>query len=217
MAKKNNLSTLLLLGAVGIGGYLLYKTFFGTKTAAQTPNYNTNWIPGDYTPQTPINQDENTPTITPNIPIPTVPNLPTVPNIPTVPQTPPTAPKTPNPIINPSIIITPNQDIIVKPIPAPIPKQEIMYEITKAPGVINTITIPTPLGVTSATLSQNTAQAWTGATYMQTAQPSVTFLENTLRAATSPTAPTTTKMAATAIAAGAPPRVVAKIKSGTWY
>lgn len=57
-------------------------------------------------------------------------------------------------------------------------------------------------------------QAWTGVTYGQPGQPSVTFLQNTIREARSPGASAATKQAAIAAYAGAPPRMVAKIKAG---
>jgi hypothetical protein len=57
-------------------------------------------------------------------------------------------------------------------------------------------------------------QSWTNVTYGQPGQPSVKFLENTLREARSPGASAATKQAAIAAYAGAPPRMVAKIKAG---
>lgn len=57
-------------------------------------------------------------------------------------------------------------------------------------------------------------QSWSGATYGQPGQPSVKFLANTLREASAPGAPEPVKMAAAAARAGAPPRIVAKIKAG---
>lgn len=51
-------------------------------------------------------------------------------------------------------------------------------------------------------------QGWTGVTYGQPGQPSVKFLTNTLMQGGT---------AAAAARAGAPPRVVAKIKAGKWY
>jgi len=68
---------------------------------------------------------------------------------------------------------------------------------------------PSPLTVTVSP-----SQSWTGVTYGQPGQPSTQFLANTLQEASIPTASQQTKMAASAAYAGAPPRVVAKIKAG---
>jgi hypothetical protein len=70
---------------------------------------------------------------------------------------------------------------------------------------------------TSSTRTTNPspAQSWTGGvTYGTAGQPSVRFLTNTLIQASSPTAPLETVQAAQAARAGAPPRLVAKIKAG---
>jgi len=217
MAKKSGLGNLLLLGGVAIGGYLLYKTFFGGQQPLQGSGYSMGWVPGDTTPTTPMNQDENTPTVKPSEPVlkPFVPVL------------------TPTQGANPIITVTPGTgDITVTPIQTPIQKPLIQYQVQQPSGIQSIITIPAPLGVTPATVAANqTQQSWTAATYGQPGQPSVSFLQNTLTtAASNPTmtqqvrtsiAPTrtvsTTTTAAAAIAAGAPPRVVAKIKAGSWY
>jgi hypothetical protein len=73
------------------------------------------------------------------------------------------------------------------------------------------VAIPPARGKHSAAGSR---QAWTGVTYGQTGQPSVRFLTNTLNEAQQSAASPTTKMAAAAAYAGAPPRMVAKIKAG---
>lgn len=72
---------------------------------------------------------------------------------------------------------------------------------------------------TSSTRSTNVspAQSWTGVTYGNAGQPSVRFLANTIQEASSPAASKQVKMAAAAAYAGAPPRVVAKIKAGKIY
>ena len=57
-------------------------------------------------------------------------------------------------------------------------------------------------------------QSWTGVTYGELGQPSVKFLTNTLNEAQQSKPPLATKQAAAAAYAGAPPRVVAKIKAG---
>lgn len=66
-------------------------------------------------------------------------------------------------------------------------------------------------------IAAGSRQAWSGASFGQPGQPSVVFAGRTLLAAKRPGASLQTKMAASAIYAGAPPRVVAKIKAGKWY
>lgn len=208
MAKKSGIGNLILLGGLAIGGYLLYKQFFSGQQQ-QSGGWTANWIPGDATPQTPLNPDENTPTVTPK------------------PQPPAGSPKV-------VVETTPGGGSNYTVIPldtAPITKPLIQYTkldpVTKA---VNTITIPAPLGVTPATVAQPVNTGWTAAIYGQQGQPSVAFLQNTLTtAASNPTMTqqvktsntvSTTATAPTpiaAIGAGAPPRVVAKIKAGTWY
>lgn len=65
-----------------------------------------------------------------------------------------------------------------------------------------------------ATSGVPAASAWTGVTYGQPGQPSVQFLVNTINAASKPGASRATVQAAQAARAGAPPRMVAKIKAG---
>jgi len=60
-------------------------------------------------------------------------------------------------------------------------------------------------------------QGWTGVTYGQPGQPSIKFMQNTLAEAKQPGANARTKMAAAGIYAGAPPRMVAKMKAGKVY
>jgi len=103
MAKKSGLGNLLLLGGVAIGGYLLYKMFFGGQQL-QGGGYTYNWIPGDTTPQTPLNQDTNTPTVTPPL-APFVPPLP-----------PPQAPAAP-----PVPAVLPVNTVVVQPVTPNIP------------------------------------------------------------------------------------------------
>lgn len=69
---------------------------------------------------------------------------------------------------------------------------------------------------TSSTRMTNVspAQSWTGVTYGTQGQPSVRFLANTIQEASSPAASAQVKNAKAAAYAGAPPRVVAKIKAG---
>jgi hypothetical protein len=67
------------------------------------------------------------------------------------------------------------------------------------------------------TINVSPAQSWTGVTYGNAGQPSVRFLTKTIQEASSPSASQQTKMAAAAAYAGAPPRVVAKIKAGKIY
>ena len=62
--------------------------------------------------------------------------------------------------------------------------------------------------------SAGSRQAWTGVTYGQPGQPSVAFLTNTISEARRPNAPRATVQASQAAYAGAPPRLVAKIKAG---
>jgi hypothetical protein len=57
-------------------------------------------------------------------------------------------------------------------------------------------------------------QSWTNVTYGQPGQPSVKFLQNTITEARQPGASMATVQAAQAAYAGAPPRLVAKIKAG---
>lgn len=64
--------------------------------------------------------------------------------------------------------------------------------------------------------SARSRQAWTGVTYGQPGQPSVAFLTNTISEAKKPNAPKATVQASQAIYAGAPPRLVAKIKAGQY-
>jgi len=188
--KDNNLSTLLLLGALGIGGYFLYKQFAGQQQQ-QLGGYNVGWIPGDATPQTPMNPDQNTPTVAP------------------------VTPPTPN---EPFVSVSPSGSITVTPIQTPVQRPQIQYQVVNPAGIQQVITIPAPIGVTPATVAANkTSQSWTAATYGQPGQPSVPFLINTLTAATQRNAPTATRTAAAAVAAGAPPRIVAKIKAGKVY
>lgn len=66
-----------------------------------------------------------------------------------------------------------------------------------------------PLGNGSPTVS-----AWTGTGFGVPGQPSLDFAVRTLYQATIPEAPREVRLAATAIRAGAPPRMVAKIKAG---
>ena len=61
MAKQNNLKTILLLGALGIGGYLIYKSLTGSGSSVFGSGYSNGWIPGDTTPKTPANNDSNLP------------------------------------------------------------------------------------------------------------------------------------------------------------
>lgn len=191
MAKKDGLSNLLLLGGLAIAGYFIYKQFSGQQPQQQG-GYSIGWIPGDVTPQTPLNQDENTPTVTPAAAA--------------------------MPATEPNIAVTPTGDITVIPIQTPIQRPLIQYNTVNPAGVQQTVTIPAPIGVTPATVAANkTSQAWTAATYGQPGQPGVSFLVNTLTAATARNAPTTTRTAAAAVAAGAPPRIVAKIKAGKVY
>lgn len=64
------------------------------------------------------------------------------------------------------------------------------------------------------TINVNPAQSWTGVTYGNAGQPSVRFLTRTIQEASSPSAAAATVQAAQAARAGAPPRMVAKIKAG---
>lgn len=89
------------------------------------------------------------------------------------------------------------------------------YTITP-PGGGSRIYVPLPIN-TIANPATVPAQAWTGVTYGQPGQPSTRFLANTMIEASKPNAPQETKMAAAAAYAGAPPRVVAKIKAGKIY
>lgn len=65
--------------------------------------------------------------------------------------------------------------------------------------------------------SAGSRQQWTGATYGQAGQPSVNFAINTVREASIPGASPSTILAGQGVRAGAPPRVVAKMKAGKWY
>lgn len=209
MSKKSGIGNLILLGGLAIGGYLLYKTLTGGQQAAATGGYSAGWIPGDTTPQTPMNADNNTPNVTPTVPV-----------------------VTPTQGTQPIITVTPGKgDITVTPIQTPIQKPLIQYEVLQPSGIQSTITIPAPLGVTAATVAQPVNTGWTAAIYGQQGQPSVAFLQNTLTtAASNPTMTqqvktsntatrtvSTTTTAAAAVAAAAPPRVVAKIRAGSWY
>lgn len=73
--------------------------------------------------------------------------------------------------------------------------------------------VQAPIGY-STRPATNTRTAWTGVTYGQAGQPSVQFAVNTLNQASSPFASPQTQLAASAIRAGAPPRIAAKIKAG---
>jgi hypothetical protein len=61
------------------------------------------------------------------------------------------------------------------------------------------------------------AQSWTGVTFGQPGQPSTQFAINTLYEASHGMGGPTTLLAAQGINAGAPPRIVAKMKAGKWY
>lgn len=189
MAKKSG-TNLILLGVLAIGGYLLYKSLTGGQQQ-QGGGYNIGWIPGDTTPQTPMNDDSNLPGDT-----------------------------TPTNNNSGTVTISGKGNIFVNPFPDPAPKQTVtrpLLEYTLATG--KTLTIPAPIGVTQETLVANkTSQAWTAATYGQPGQPGVSFLANTvLQSQAKYNPPATVKMAAAGIAAGAPPRLVAKMKAGSAY
>ena len=178
--KKSNLNTLILIGGLALGGYLLYKYFTGQGSTGG----------GGVIPL-----------ITPTEPTPTVPVI------------------TPTGGTEPIVTITPSTgDVTVTPIQTTVQRPVIQYTATNPTGGTSTITIPAPIGVTPQTLTQPQNQSWTGATYGQAGQPSVSFLYNTV---TSPSTvrPSTalTPQPISPIAAGAPPRVVAKINAGSWY
>lgn len=182
---------LLLLGALGVGAYFLFKGLSPGSGAQQGGGYSQGWIPGDTTPQTPMNTDENTPTV--------------------------------KPTGNDGIIHTPFQepwleerDGITTVVPLPSPSKKIRDTLTYIIDGTKAINIPAPIGVTQETLSSNVAGSWTGATYGQKGQPSVAFLSKTIsQAKYSPTP--ASKLAVAGIAAGAPPRIVAKLKAGKVY
>lgn len=90
-----------------------------------------------------------------------------------------------------------------------------------APSAPITAPIYSPAGAPVGTSRSATAitaptpsQSWSGVTYGQAGQPSVRFLAGTIQAASQPGASRATVQAAQAARAGAPPRMVAKIKAG---
>jgi len=182
MAKKDMWGNIILLGAVAVGGYFLWKYLQGN----QGLSYYGGGGGGGVQPTT-------------------LPDAPKQPGVPTV-------------FPEPKVIFK-YGTLTVQPLPATVPRPTLVY-INPLPSVPKLV-IPAPIGVTAATLAANlTSQNWTAATYGQPGQPSAAFLATTAVAslkATSVPIPTTTKLAVAAIAAGAPPRLVAKMKAGLAY
>lgn len=71
-----------------------------------------------------------------------------------------------------------------------------------------------PIGFTPTGMPVFGTQKWSGTTFGSSGQPSKTFAKNTLLEAMQKNAPKATKTAASAMLAGAAPRMVAKIKAG---
>lgn len=113
------------------------------------------------------------------------------------------------PTIAPVVVETPGgTEVVPIYVPDTKPKPKIIYYNNQG----GSLTIPAPLG-TEKGISQ-APSAWTNTTYGMPGQPSVNFLSNTIKAGAQSKNKITGGDPIAAIGAGAPPRVVAKIKAG---